>query len=384
MTRPLGTPTDEGAAPRRVAASTFSVVLIRLLVGSVAAAAGALLAAELLQRGWLVGAVNVGYLATLGLLVGYLVSGRFAERFGAQVEAFVARVNALPPEVVVAAGSGAIVGLLVAVLANNVLNEVPGFTWYWSLLIAVLLVVSISSYFVANRRFFARVPRAVAASGSGPDDDEVRDTVVDTSAVIDGRLADIVETSFLVGRLLMPQFVLAELQRIADADDPNRRKRGRRGLEVLDRLVQGGRIRTEVVADDPAAPTVDDKLIRLCLARGAALMTTDFNLQRVAALQGVRVLNVNALAAALRAQYLPGDRISLTVVKTGREADQGLAYLDDGTMVVVEDAEDAIGRTIDAIVTSNLQTNMGRMLFARRPDDGGDSASSTASGRVGP
>jgi uncharacterized protein YacL len=376
---------DAGPSVRRNGASALSVVTFRLVVGTLGAVAGAFLAYDLLHRGWLVGPFNVGYLALLGLLLGYLLSGRLAERFGRYVDEVVGRIGAAPPDVVVAAGSGAIVGLLVTVLANNVLALIPGFTWYWSLLIAVLLVGSFSSYFVVNRRFFASVPRAVTASGGRAADDAGRDKVVDTSAIIDGRLVDVVEASFLDGRLLVPQFVLQELQRIADADEPLRRKRGRRGLEVLDRLVQQTRVRTEVVPDDVAsAATVDDKLIRLCQERAAALVTTDFNLNRVAALQGVRVLNVNQLANALRAHYLPGDRISLTVVKTGREAGQGLAYLEDGTMVVIEDAADAISRTVDVVVTSNLQTNMGRMIFARRADEGESASSGSAARGDGP
>jgi uncharacterized protein YacL len=379
--RPGGTSREgEGMrTARRNGASALSVVTFRLVVGTLGAVAGAYLAYEFLRRGWLVGPFNVGYLAALGLLLGYLLSGRVAERFGRYVDDVVGRIGAIPPDVVVAAGSGAIVGLLVTVLANNVLALIPGFTWYWSLLIAVLLVGSFSSYFAVNRRFFASVPRAVAANGGRAPDEVGRDKVVDTSAIIDGRLVDVVEASFLDGRLLVPQFVLQELQRIADADEPLRRKRGRRGLEVLDRLVQQAHVRTEVVPDDVAsASSVDDKLIRLCQERAAALVTTDFNLNRVAALQGVRVLNVNQLANALRAHYLPGDRISLTVVKPGREAGQGLAYLEDGTMVVIEDATDAIGRTVDVVVTSNLQTNMGRMIFARRADESESPASGGA------
>jgi rRNA-processing protein FCF1 len=178
----------------------------------------------------------------------------------------------------------------------------------------------------------------------------------------------VAEANFLEGRLLVPQFVLAELQRVADAEDPLKRRRGRRGLEMLDRLVGESRIPTEVVHDDPEAGTVDDKLVRVCLARQADLVTTDYNLHRVASLQGVRVLNLHQLANVVKAPYLPGERLSLTVAREGREPGQGLAYLEDGTMVVVEDAAHLVGSTVDAVVTSSLQTQMGRMIFARPAD----------------
>ena len=169
--------------------------------------------------------------------------------------------------------------------------------------------------------------------------------ILDTSAIIDGRLVDVADANFLEGPLLVPQFVLAELQRIADADDPLKRRRGRRGLEVLDRLVAHGGVATEVVHDDAGEGPVDDRLVRLCAARGADLVTTDYNLHRVAGLQGIRVLNLHQLANAVKASFLPGERLSLTIVREGREAGQGLAYLEDGTMVVVEDAAALVGRT---------------------------------------
>jgi len=150
-----------------------------------------------------------------------------------------------------------------------------------------------------------------------------------------------------------------------------RRRRGRRGLTLLDRLVQQRIVKTEVINDDVSeAPEIDDKLIKLCLKRGADLITTDYNLNRIAALQGIRVLNVNHLANAIKAAFLPGERLSLYVVKEGREPGQGLSYLEDGTMVVIEDAKNLVGQTVDVVVTSNLQTTMGRMIFAKRSNGG--------------
>lgn len=159
--------------------------------------------------------------------------------------------------------------------------------------------------------------------------------------------------------------MLTELQRIADSDDELKRQRGRRGLETLDLIAATDGITMEVTQEDVGKGPVDDRLVRLCQHLGADLITTDYNLTRVAALQGVRVLNVHQLASAVKASYLPGERLALSIVRQGRESGQGLAYLEDGTMVVVEGAGDRVGTTIDVVVTSSLQTNMGRMIFAR-------------------
>jgi uncharacterized protein YacL len=351
-------------APRRGGTpASLSPVAVRLALGAAGGALGAVVASAAQSREWLSGPNTGLYVTVLGALVAYLLGGAVAQRWADRVDAALSRLGRVPPDVVLAAGTGATVALLVTVLINNVLATVPGFTWYWSLLIAVVLVAAASRYFVVHRKLFTvAVPRAAAEPAA---EERGRDKVVDTSAIIDGRIADVVDAHFFDGTLLIPQFILGELQRIADSDDPLRRKRGRRGLEVLDRLAAQAHVRTEVVSEDPGTGPVDDRLVALCLERRAALVTTDYNLSRVAALQGVRVLNVNQLANAMRASVLPGDRLSLTIVREGREAGQGVAYLEDGTMVVVEDAAAIVGRTVDVVVTSSLQTNMGRMIFAR-------------------
>lgn len=364
-------PTRSGAAPDasagRSGAPSLSTIVIRLGLAGAGATIASGVAAALLTRGWLTGPNTFTYVTILGLLLGYLLSAPLADRWGERLDALLRRIGNVPPDVVLAAGTGATLALLVTVLINNVLAAVPGFTWFWSLVIAIVLVSASSAFFVKHRRLFA-VDRALRASRDASTTDRPQDKVVDTSAIIDGRIVDVLDANFLDGTIVIPQFVLAELQRIADSDEPLRRKRGRRGLEVLDRLVAQAHVRTEVVKVDPGPGAVDDKLIALCQLRDAALVTTDFNLNRVAALQGVRVLNVNQLANAMRAMFLPGERLSLTVVREGREAGQGLAYLEDGTMVVIEDAAEIVGRTVDVVVTSSLQTNMGRMIFARVAD----------------
>ena len=333
----------------------------------------------LLRQRLLTGPNNLLYLTLVGLLFGYLVSAPLARRWEATWNRIRASTTNVSPETVLAAGTGTTVALLITVLLNNVLAQVPGFTWFWSLLIAALLVVASSWFFVSNRQMFTFSRRSAEAQPA------VRrprgaEKIIDTSAIIDGRIVDVIEANFLESPLLIPKFVLGELQGIADSGDPLRRKRGRRGLEVLDRLIEQGNGSVSVINDNPqGAAEVDEKLVALCIQRGSDLVTTDYNLNRVASLQGVRVLNVNQLANAMKAMFLPGERLSLTVVREGREPGQGLAYLEDGTMVVIDDASDLVGRTIGAVVTSSLQTNMGRMIFAR-PDVEGKPLD-TSSGR---
>jgi uncharacterized protein YacL len=324
-----------------------------------------LLAEWLIAADYLSGAINLVYLAVVGFLLGYLLSARPALGAERLWRRSLKRLGRIPPEAVLAAGLGITVALIITVLLNVLLEGVPGFTWYWSLLIAAVLVVSSSWFFVANRELFARAP-SLATVGEAPKPSS-RPKVVDTSAIIDGRIIDIFACNFIDAPLLVPRFVLAELQRVADSSDPLRRKRGRHGLEMLDRLVKAAEAQISP-EDYPELGEVDSKLIRLCQERDADLVTTDYNLGRIASLQGIRVLNVNELANAVKSVILPGEVMTLSVVKRGREPGQGLAYLEDGTMVVIEDAAHLLGATVEVAVTSNLQTNMGRLVFARVRD----------------
>jgi uncharacterized protein YacL len=202
-----------------------------------------------------------------------------------------------------------------------------------------------------------------------------RPLLLDTSVIIDGRIADIAETGVLESEVLVPRFILSELQAIADSDDKLKRNRGRRGLDILNRL-QGCkkidiRITDPHVPDVEAAPDVDGKLLALARHSGARVVTNDYNLNKVAELSGVSVLNVNELANALKPVVLPGEVVHVHVVKEGKETGQGVAYLDDGTMVVVDHGKRFIGQQVSATVTSVLQTTAGRMIFARLRDDEG-------------
>jgi uncharacterized protein YacL len=190
--------------------------------------------------------------------------------------------------------------------------------------------------------------------------------ILDTSVIIDGRIADLVETGFIEGVLLVPQFVLRELQQVADATDPVRRNRGRRGFDVLQRLQRREQVKVEITdVDFPQLGEVDRKLIELGKTLGAKVLTNDANLSKLARLNGVAVLNLNELAAALRPVALPGETVQVQVLREGKEANQGVAYLPDGTMVVVEQGKKYIGQSVAVTVTSVLQTAAGRMIFAR-------------------
>ncbi|RLA90815.1 MAG: PIN domain nuclease [Deltaproteobacteria bacterium] len=189
--------------------------------------------------------------------------------------------------------------------------------------------------------------------------------ILDTSVIIDGRVADICETDFLEGPLIIPQFILQELQHIADSADNLKRARGRRGLDILKRMQKGDTVEVQVVDDDyPDIKEVDAKLIALAREMNAKVVTNDFNLNKVAQLQGVLVLNINQLANALKPMVLPGEVLHLQIMREGKEQGQGVAYLDDGTMVVVENASRHLGEEVEASVTSILQTTAGRMIFS--------------------
>ena len=190
--------------------------------------------------------------------------------------------------------------------------------------------------------------------------------ILDTSVIIDGRIADICETGFVDGTLVVPQFVLKELQQIADSSDSLRRNRGRRGLDILQRIQKMAGLDVIISdADFPEQKEVDLKLIDLARQLGGKIVTNDFNLNKVAQLRGVDVLNINELANSLKPVVLPGETMKVFILKEGKEYNQGVAYLDDGTMVVVDNARSMIGKTIDVVVTSVLQTTAGKMIFGR-------------------
>jgi uncharacterized protein YacL len=201
------------------------------------------------------------------------------------------------------------------------------------------------------------------AAGLGPSE-----KIIDTSVIIDGRIRELVDTGFIEGTLVVPQFVLHELQLVADSGDALKRARGRRGLDILRGLQEDPDADVVIASMDFAnVPEVDDKLVELALKLHAPVMTNDFNLAKVAQVRGVQILNINELANALKPAFLPGEMMSVFIVKDGKETGQGVGYLDDGTMVVVDGARDDRGETVELVVTSVLQTSAGKMVFGKKP-----------------
>ena len=265
---------------------------------------------------------------------------------------------------------GAVGGVLLAQLMAAALLVfvepigTPAGRGFLTLLLAYIGVV----FALRREEELGGLTRAVFPSTSAPRSESYK--VLDTSVIIDGRIADVCQAGFLEGTLLIPQYVLRELQQIADSADPLKRNRGRRGLDVLQRLQRMPGVRTELHdLDFPQIREVDRRLIETARAVGGAVVTNDYNLNKVAELHGVRVLNVNELANALRPVYLPGESLQVQVLREGKEAGQGVAYLDDGTMVVIEQGKKYIGQTVTVTVTSVLQTAAGRMIFSRLGDE---------------
>lgn len=283
---------------------------------------------------------------------------------------------------------GAIVGLLVGALASVPLSQLPHpFGWILPFAASLLFTVSFITLALARRTAlisimpFLRLERMSSSThGATPEvsvaTGEVKrsEILVDTSVIIDGRIADIAMAGFVPGRLLVPRFVLAELQNIADSDDAMRRGRGRRGLEVLNRLGETAGIEIEIIEQDaPEIKEVDHKLVALAQLRSCDVLTTDYNLNRVAQIQGVRVLNINELANAIRPVVIPGEELHVHIVQPGKERNQGVGYLADGTMIVVENGDKMMGETVVTEVTRVFQTVAGKMIFAVPKTVGNDS-----------
>lgn len=279
------------------------------------------------------------------------------------------RLRRIPIHVFLSAIVGLVIALLISVLLAFPLSLLPGL---WGNItpigVGLFLCLIITSITVAQGRqlfqmFGISLPER--AEGIGMLVPRNGQAIVDTSAIIDGRIADIGEAGFIPGSLIIPRFVLNELHHIADSYDPVRRNRGRRGLEVLAKLHKESDINIDISEMDVKdVPDVDNKLVKLAKIFGCAIITNDFNLNRVAELQGVHVLNINELANALRPVVLPGEEMEVRIIQEGKELGQGVAFLDDGTMIVVEDGRRHINTSIEVVVTRVLQTAAGRMIFA--------------------
>ena len=285
---------------------------------------------------------------------------------------FELRVRALTLRRLIGAVAGSVLGIIGAALFCLVLRSapLPG-TNSAVLQIFVLLLMTYVGLLVGASKGDLLNPAALGTVFSGDRPSRRSAKVLDTSVIIDGRIADIAEAGFIDGMLVVPEFVLRELQVVADSTDGSKRLRGRRGLDMLQRMQSNEKVLVQIVPDDfPSIREVDLKLLELAKKWGAKVVTNDFNLNKVAHLHHVDVLNINDLANALKPVVLPGEHMNVLILKEGKEYNQGVGYLDDGTMVVVDHARKLIGRTVAISVTSVLQTASGKMIFGKMDENG--------------
>jgi uncharacterized protein YacL len=361
---------DKGGETMWKKALTASVALLGALAGYRYAASG--------RAFWMPGqTADDGFLPLLpwlAAMAGALVLAACAavgiESGGRLVRQVDRYVRELPISQMTAGLAGLVAGLFVSLLLYPSLAAASGSAGFVPFLVSVILGG------LGMRFGFSRKDEVIAwlsgLKGRRPDE-QARTAVrkeppkiLDTSVIIDGRIADICKTGFIQGTLVIPEFVLEELQRIADSSDLLKRNRGRRGLDILNKMQKEQDVDVVIYEGDfDDVQEVDSKLVRLARLLGGQVLTNDFNLNKVCELQGVPVLNINDLANAIKPVVLPGEEIAVQVIKDGKEYGQGVAYLDDGTMIVVEGGREHIGSKVDVLVTSVLQTSAGRMIFAK-------------------
>jgi len=279
------------------------------------------------------------------------------------------KTRTVPGHQLVGALAGSVTGLLGAHLTWGALRGVEIAGEHFFHVLVVVLLIYMGLVIGAQHGEWFEPARIIAAFRDSTRLHQYK--ILDTSVIIDGRIADICETGFLEGTLVAPQFVLRELQQVADSTDSLKRNRGRRGLDILQKIQKMGNVNVQIVETDfPDIKEVDLKLIELARKLGGKIVTNDFNLNKVAQLRGVPVLNINELANSLKPVVLPGEVMRVFILKEGKEPGQGVGYLDDGTMVVVDQGKKALGKTIEVAVTSVLQTTAGKMIFCRWPEAG--------------
>jgi uncharacterized protein YacL len=316
---------------------------------------------------WAVLLIMLAMAAVFGLIF-YLLSPAFANWLIKMEK----ELKDVPTIDMVSAIAGLIIGMFIAYLLTRLLQILPSDIQWFVLPVSVGLYVVLGYMGISlglNKRdeikklFSVRRKKEEGILGKSED---LKLKLLDTSAIIDGRIYDIALTGFLEGKLIVPDFVLTELRHIADSEDDLKRGRGRRGLDILAKMQGLSQIKVEVTHQDiPEIPEVDAKLIKLAQKMKAQVVTNDYNLNKVAEVQGVQVLNVNDLANAVKPVALPGERMLVKIVKEGKEQMQGVAFMPDGTMIVVSEAKNKIGEELNVEVTSSLQTSAGRMIFAR-------------------
>jgi uncharacterized protein YacL len=297
---------------------------------------------------------NLWGIISAGGMLGYLLGPFLKERIRILEES----ILKLKPSTVLAGITGLLAGLLISTLLSFPLIFSFNPSDVLPLVFIIYIVISyiIGAIFLKLNLFSKYFP---SKDGASP-------KILDTSVIIDGRIADISQTGFIEGELLIPHFVFEELRHIADSSDVLRRNRGRRGLDVLKKMQAEIGERMKFIEDDfEEISEVDDKLLKLAEIKKATIITNDYNLNKAANLKGIKVLNINELANALKPVVLPGEEMKVQVIKEGKEPDQGVGYLDDGTMIVIEDGINYLGETIEVSITNMLQTPAGRVIFAR-------------------
>ena len=323
--------------------------------------------------------------AVLGGVLGFITTPLFTatlKRFTYWVET---QLNKMPIHDVIAGAAGLAIGLIIANLLGAAFSKIPLVGAYFPVVFSIVFGYLGIHITIKKRKevgdLFGTLPNLISKSREAKAQAKAKEALgqiskeqkssklyklLDTSVIIDGRIADICETGFIDGALLIPEFVLEELQHIADSSDALKRVRGRRGLDVLQRIRTESKMEVEITSQDfDDIAEVDSKLVRLAQVVGGKLITNDFNLNKVAELRGVTVLNINELSNAVKPVVIPGETMRVSVVKEGKEPGQGVAYLDDGTMIVIENGRRHINNTIEVEVTSALQTAAGRMIFAK-------------------
>ncbi|MEM9951234.1 MAG: PIN domain-containing protein [Chloroflexota bacterium] len=338
-------------ASRMIGIVVFSIIGIRLGVDS-----ADLLSLDPQSGGFLMGLV--------GFLFGIILTPWITVR---PVRALRRAISEMPIERLMMSLIGLILGLFIALLVAYPLSliELPLGSYIPTILVVLFGYLGLTIFSVRAKEINDAMQFRFGKQQSRLPGLASRKLLLDTSVLIDGRITDIAETGFVGGTLIVPRFVLSELHRVADSSDPLRRKRGRRGLSMLNKLQQNEVIPLRIVEDDfEDIQQVDDKLVALAMQLSGLVVTNDFNLNQVAEAQGVTVLNINALANAVRSIYIPGETFAIRIFQEGRDEGQGVGYLDDGTMVVVENGKNYMDRTIPVEVTKLINRETGRMIFA--------------------
>ncbi|MDO8885980.1 TRAM domain-containing protein [Candidatus Oleimmundimicrobium sp.] len=309
----------------------------------------------------------------IGAGIGYFIGGVVGIQTAKGLNWMEQTIQKVPLLDIIVGVAGLIVGLILATLVSLPLWKIPVFGPYLAMLIFVILGYLGTWLGLRKKEDISSNFKFLSQSKIHGKKFIPLKKILDTSVIIDGRIVDICRTGFISGELIVPAFVLKELQAIADSEDSLKRSKGRRGLDVLHELREEPNVKVKIVEKDyPKISNVDAKLVQMGKDMGLPLVTNDFNLNKVAGLYNVVVLNINELANALKPVVLPGEEINIYVIKKGKEVGQGIGYLNDGTMVVIEGGNVNIGQEIKVLVTSALQTSAGRMIFAK-PKVGGES-----------